>query len=615
MSDIRQETSFEHQPIPIPIQGMRYILYQLEYCTCKIFPKNGKKGTGFFCRIPSLNNYLPVLITNNHVLNENDIENNKIIKLIINNEVKEIEIDNSRKKYTNPDENIDITIIEIKPNKDKIHNYLELDEKEIKKNKENIELDFENKSIYVLHYPKGELNVSFGIMESIIDNKKIYHFCNTEDGSSGGAILSLEEFKVIGIHFGYKNESKSKRNCGTFIKYAIDLFNKFIENQISKTKKIKCSLDFGTDNKTIYQNMYKKKEIFPSHLNEPSKLNYNEKNHYNYNNYRYNKYNKDIKDISFRQPYNNNRKISHLNSKKHLKINYTNASRNPKIKYSNQNLMKNSKNTISYINDNYDIGNKTEREMHKSKNISNIKCKFPICKKKSQNKDFKTHNQSTSSQNIENKMIEFKSNQKNKKINNNYTENSHPKIKELELKNTIEGKYINFSRCLNEMTKTTPSEKKSNKENQYLKFKNNKYCKNKTNLKLNKISLNKKKENSSKKIIKCLSIERRGKKKNTEEGNKSFDKIEINFRINQNLMNKEEKINAQIPILFKVEKSKSNSIKKFNSNNKVSLSLDYNKKEKIDENHSFFENKAEIIYKKLFGEISEDKIINISKKI
>jgi len=125
MSYIRQETLFEEQPIPVPIKGMRDILYQLEYCTWKIFPINGKKGTGFFCKIPSLNNYLPVLITNNHVLNEKDIENNKIIKLIINNEVKEIEIDNSRKKYTNPDETIDITIIEIKPNKDKIYNYLE----------------------------------------------------------------------------------------------------------------------------------------------------------------------------------------------------------------------------------------------------------------------------------------------------------------------------------------------------------------------------------------------------------------------------------------------------------------------------------------------------------
>jgi hypothetical protein len=80
-------------------------------------------------------------------LNKKDIEDNKIIKLIINNKVKRIKIDNSRKKYTNPDENIDITIIEIKPNKDKIDNCLELDENEINNNKDNLELENVNKSI------------------------------------------------------------------------------------------------------------------------------------------------------------------------------------------------------------------------------------------------------------------------------------------------------------------------------------------------------------------------------------------------------------------------------------------------------------------------------------
>ena len=53
-----------------------------------------------------------------------------------------------------------------------------------------------------MHYPKGKLNVSFGIINNIIDNKKINHKCTTEDGSSGCPILSFETFKVIGIHYG-----------------------------------------------------------------------------------------------------------------------------------------------------------------------------------------------------------------------------------------------------------------------------------------------------------------------------------------------------------------------------------------------------------------------------
>ena len=68
---------------------------------------------------------------------------------MINNEVKEIKIDNKRKKYANSDINIDITIIEIIPNKDGIYDYLEIDEKYLNKKKKNIELEYGNKSIYI----------------------------------------------------------------------------------------------------------------------------------------------------------------------------------------------------------------------------------------------------------------------------------------------------------------------------------------------------------------------------------------------------------------------------------------------------------------------------------
>ena len=101
MSDIKQERLIKEQPIPVSIENTKKILFQMENCICKIYLKNGGIGTGFFCNIPFNNNLLPVLITNNHVLNENDIDNNKIIKLMINNKVKKIEIDNLRKRYTN----------------------------------------------------------------------------------------------------------------------------------------------------------------------------------------------------------------------------------------------------------------------------------------------------------------------------------------------------------------------------------------------------------------------------------------------------------------------------------------------------------------------------------
>ena len=68
---------------------------------------------------------------NNHILGENLIKNGKRIHLTINNdkEEKEIKIYKTRKKMTIETDNIDITIIEIKPNKNKINNFLDVEEK------------------------------------------------------------------------------------------------------------------------------------------------------------------------------------------------------------------------------------------------------------------------------------------------------------------------------------------------------------------------------------------------------------------------------------------------------------------------------------------------------
>ena len=220
MSEIQQEAIFNNQPIPVPGEGAKTILYQLENCVCKIHQENDKQVSGFFCNIPYFDETLPFLITNNHVLNEKDIENKKNIELTINGAEKRIiEIDATRKRYTNKE--LDVTFVEIKPNKDNIHSFLELDE-DI--NKENIilELEYTKKSIYMLHYPKGKLSLSYGLTENLVEGKKIKHIFNTEEGSLGSPILSLETYKIIGIHYGGNDNT----NFGTFIKYAIEEFEK-----------------------------------------------------------------------------------------------------------------------------------------------------------------------------------------------------------------------------------------------------------------------------------------------------------------------------------------------------------------------------------------------------
>ena len=234
MSNIIEEKVIEEQPDPVDLEGTKVILFQIENCICKIIKDNGEKGTGFFCKIsfPDENNLLNALITNNHVLNENDVENDKIIKFKIYNkekkkeEEKQIRIDKSRKKLTikNEEEGIDITIIEIKPNTDKINTFLEIDAN-------ILELNCKRKSIYILHYPKDKRLVSYGLMKDILYGKKICHYCNTEKGSSGSPILSLNNFKVIGLHYGGPENKKIKYNFGTFIKYAIKELNNKYNNE------------------------------------------------------------------------------------------------------------------------------------------------------------------------------------------------------------------------------------------------------------------------------------------------------------------------------------------------------------------------------------------------
>ena len=97
-----------------------------------------------------------------------------------------------------------------------------MDEAVIEKEKNIREITYKKQSIYLLHYIKSqEVEVSYGKILDINEHK-IRHLCNTENGSSGSPILSLKSFKVIGIHYRGIN---NRYNIGTLIKYPIDEFN------------------------------------------------------------------------------------------------------------------------------------------------------------------------------------------------------------------------------------------------------------------------------------------------------------------------------------------------------------------------------------------------------
>ena len=269
MKEIKKEDYINQVPKPVSLKGTEKIINQMKYSICKIHDKEKIIGIGFFCKIKYKLQLLPFLIINNHILNENNIKDNKYITISIMNNINyeekfiNIKLNKKRIIYTNKE--LDITLIEIKQNIDKINiKYLELDDNINKDNLNNICL---KKSIYLLYYNKNnEIVVSYGIISKIYNNE-IYYLCNIDSDSSGSPILSLDNYKLIGIHKG------NNINKGIFIKYEINIknemkiiySNQFNEEYIQifgdkfvKNNKEKCKIIIDNKEKEICSMIYSK---------------------------------------------------------------------------------------------------------------------------------------------------------------------------------------------------------------------------------------------------------------------------------------------------------------------------------------------------------------------
>ncbi len=223
--EIHREKKIPGTPDAIWFEGLAIINEQKENNVCIIVKENNVTGTGFLCLIPFPDKLhpLPVLFTCNHVLNADDIKPGKEIKIIFNDKIEKIlKIDVSRMTYTSEENEFDTTIIEIR-NEDNfdINNMLEIDNNIYK---DDLNHFYKNKTIYIIHYPNG-LNSSYSsnILKNIdIENVKLWHLCESHDGSSGSPIFNLQNFNVIGIHVG--KDEKKKINMGIVLKPIIDNF-------------------------------------------------------------------------------------------------------------------------------------------------------------------------------------------------------------------------------------------------------------------------------------------------------------------------------------------------------------------------------------------------------
>ena len=262
--DIDEEKLLIGYPIPITIEKTEIILEQMKKCICKI-QIDKEKGTGFFCNIPYENKKIHALMTNNHIIDKNKINNISELIVTLNDDKEEkiIKINKNRKIYTS--KRYDTTIIELKK-EDKINNYLEFDNSLFKEKKV-----ISDENIYIIQYPmigSQKASVSYGLIKSLNDGYYLTHLCSTNPGSSGSPILNISNNKIIGIHRGGKKKKDTDKcgeekkeninfNIGTYLK---DPLKEYLENiniidykkEIKNEIKITLKIEKDDINNKIY---------------------------------------------------------------------------------------------------------------------------------------------------------------------------------------------------------------------------------------------------------------------------------------------------------------------------------------------------------------------------
>ena len=263
----------------INLKGMQNFIITLDKKICRIILSDSY-GSGFLCKIPypNENDVFKVLITNNHVLNEDTLKNINKLRIEINKSQKEINLNAERKIWT--DKNLDYTIIEIL-NSDNFNDFLVADYNDV--NDENLQnIKYLNCSILLAAYMENQ-QIFFN-QRNIISTPnqlgKFLHDCNTVPGSSGGPIISVDNFNVIGIHKGY--DKKHDKNVGILLRNIINnIRNKNNLIKLDNKKIINITLDDYTNknNLNAINNINNEKENFDNDINDE-----NNADNYNFNN-------------------------------------------------------------------------------------------------------------------------------------------------------------------------------------------------------------------------------------------------------------------------------------------------------------------------------------------
>ena len=244
----------DEYPKSITKQRTKIIYNQMNDSFYKIQGKDDKFGIGFFCNIKINDKNILVLVTNYHLIDDKYIENNFGIKTKINNELNIVKFGN--KNFCYLDKERDLSIIEIRENKNIKINFLEIDESLYEKESSNLN---NNDTIYIIHQNKeNEISVSYGIIR-YINNYEFSCSCNINSNGNISPIFDLKNNKLIGI---YKKSSKY------YIKgYSFDIIiKKFIKIFLRHKNTIEVMNEIDLLLK-IYKEDVNKNIYFLNHIN------------------------------------------------------------------------------------------------------------------------------------------------------------------------------------------------------------------------------------------------------------------------------------------------------------------------------------------------------------
>ena len=227
----------EKYPEPVSRKCTKIIFDQMNESIYKINIKGKKYVLGFFLFMKYNNKKIPILISNNDIINK--IHNNKI-DIINNNTNKTIELE----KIINEDKKNRIVIIEIKEEAINDINFLEIDDRLYEKEGE---FYYSKESIYLINYNNKfkDFSVSYGLIKEI-KNSKIIYSSNKQLNNNFSLIFNLSNNKIIGLH----NSSNSYYNKGILFK---EIINRII-NIYSRTIEIHIIIDIQncTYNEKVY---------------------------------------------------------------------------------------------------------------------------------------------------------------------------------------------------------------------------------------------------------------------------------------------------------------------------------------------------------------------------